>query len=434
MFDILPHLDPYTGKAYQFGSGFGPGQWAYSDDLSGVSLDPTWLQKLGFSGSALDSVAAGGSSEDGNTMRPSADLQSWLSSNGYRIARGHDGAGSYLAQVFDASGNPIGSANSWSDNDDPGNLVGIGWGAMLGGWGAATALGAGAASAGAAGEAGSYAVPYSAYAGPGSEGYLLAGDVAAAPAEWGTAAASGGGLSSADLAALYGAEGYGAAVSPAELAAAAGGAAPAASSSWLDQAGNLLKGVSGKDWLNVAGGVGNALIGSMSTNRAVDSLTSAAAQANALWQPYRDLGTQAVGQYRNLLQDPRSITKDPGYQFSFDQGLNAIDRSAASKGSLYSGATLRALDKYGQGLASQQYDNALSRYGNAAQLGANGISNTANNTTNLGSAIGAAQLGLGTTYGNALSTAIGAINYGQNNNSIYKPVQIGNQLYYPVKP
>lgn len=51
----------------------------------------------------------------------------------------------------------------------------------------------------------------------------------------------------------------------------------------------------------------------------------------------------------------------PGYQFRFNQGMQAIDRSAAAKGNLMSGNTLAAAQEFGQGLASQEYNNRINQ-------------------------------------------------------------------------
>lgn len=63
---------------------------------------------------------------------------------------------------------------------------------------------------------------------------------------------------------------------------------------------------------------------------------------------------------------PEQIAKDPAYQFQLQQGLQGVDRSAAAKGTLLTGGTLKALDAYGQGLAStyndKYYDRALQNY------------------------------------------------------------------------
>lgn len=60
---------------------------------------------------------------------------------------------------------------------------------------------------------------------------------------------------------------------------------------------------------------------------------------------------------------------DPGYQFRMDQGTAALNTSAATRGSGLSGATLKALSRYGQGLASQEYANAYGRYQDQRNFG-----------------------------------------------------------------
>jgi hypothetical protein len=54
--------------------------------------------------------------------------------------------------------------------------------------------------------------------------------------------------------------------------------------------------------------------------------------------------------------------QDPGYAFRMSEGLKALDRTAASRGGLLSGATLRGATRYGQDMASQEYTNAFNRY------------------------------------------------------------------------
>ena len=53
---------------------------------------------------------------------------------------------------------------------------------------------------------------------------------------------------------------------------------------------------------------------------------------------------------------------DPGTAFRLSEGVKALDRSAASRGGLLSGATLRGVQRYGQDLGSQEYNNAFNRY------------------------------------------------------------------------
>lgn len=53
---------------------------------------------------------------------------------------------------------------------------------------------------------------------------------------------------------------------------------------------------------------------------------------------------------------------DPGYAFRMSEGMKALERSAAARGGLLSGATLMGTQRFGQDLASQEYQNAFNRY------------------------------------------------------------------------
>jgi hypothetical protein len=44
------------------------------------------------------------------------------------------------------------------------------------------------------------------------------------------------------------------------------------------------------------------------------------------------------------------------------EGLKGLERSAAARGLLQSGGTLKGIQQYGQNLASSEYENAFSRY------------------------------------------------------------------------
>jgi hypothetical protein len=76
----------------------------------------------------------------------------------------------------------------------------------------------------------------------------------------------------------------------------------------------------------------------------------------------------------DLLKDPNKVTETAGYKFALDQGNQQINRSAAAKGMLNSGNVLAELAKYGQGMASQQYNTETNRLasllGGAQQFGA----------------------------------------------------------------
>ena len=52
----------------------------------------------------------------------------------------------------------------------------------------------------------------------------------------------------------------------------------------------------------------------------------------------------------------------PDYDFVRDEGFKALMRQDAARGGLISGGSLKAAQRYGQQLASQEFDNAFNRY------------------------------------------------------------------------
>ena len=54
--------------------------------------------------------------------------------------------------------------------------------------------------------------------------------------------------------------------------------------------------------------------------------------------------------------------QDPGYAFRQAEGMKALERSAAARGNLLSGSTMKGIQRFGQDLASQEYQNAFNRY------------------------------------------------------------------------
>lgn len=54
--------------------------------------------------------------------------------------------------------------------------------------------------------------------------------------------------------------------------------------------------------------------------------------------------------------------QDPGYKFRMEQGQEALERGAAARGGLYSGAAGKALMDYGQGMGAQEYGAAFNRF------------------------------------------------------------------------
>ena len=75
-----------------------------------------------------------------------------------------------------------------------------------------------------------------------------------------------------------------------------------------------------------------------------------------------DKGAAGYGKYATAEFTPAMFQTDPGYAFRMSEGLKALERSAAQRGGLLSGATLKGIQRYGQDLASQEYTNAFNRY------------------------------------------------------------------------
>ena len=67
----------------------------------------------------------------------------------------------------------------------------------------------------------------------------------------------------------------------------------------------------------------------------------------------------------------------PGYQFRLQQGVNALDRSAAARGMVLSGAQGKALTDYGQGVASNEYGNYIGGLNTMSGRGAQGVTGIA---------------------------------------------------------
>lgn len=90
-----------------------------------------------------------------------------------------------------------------------------------------------------------------------------------------------------------------------------------------------------------------------------------------LQKPWYDVGVSAVNRLQKGLAaggefaTPFSQTnwqQDPGYAFRLKEGQRALDQSAAARGGLISGNALKAAQRYGQEMGSQEYQNAFNRY------------------------------------------------------------------------
>lgn len=99
-------------------------------------------------------------------------------------------------------------------------------------------------------------------------------------------------------------------------------------------------------------------------------------------EPLTRVGIDSVRRIQNGIDlDPAQLENDPFYQFQFQQGLDAVQGSAAARGMLDSGRALKELMGYGQGMASSQLDKGYNREMNRLQylagLGSNALGQVA---------------------------------------------------------
>lgn len=151
--------------------------------------------------------------------------------------------------------------------------------------------------------------------------------------------------------------------------------------------------------------------------------------------PYREAGSSAMSELSGN-QFMKDWKGDPGFQFRMNEGRKALEGSAAARGSLNSGATLKALTRYGQDFASNEYGSAYGREFNrlstltnigqnsAAQTGAAG-QNYANaygqNVTGAANAQAAAEMARAQGYSNVANAGILAMTYGAGGGGGAKP-------------
>ena len=237
---------------------------------------------------------------------------------------------------------------------------------------------------------------------------------------------------------------------------------------------------------------GTAILGAYSANQAANKQQAAAADAQAKALGYQDaaqqraieeqqrqfdltrqdtatqraVGDKALNYLSDALQSGGQFgyqpyqmpeyQQSPGYQFQLEQGAKARQIGLGSQGMQLSGRAQKELERYGQGVASQDYgnwfnrqmaergqteaekQNYLSRQFGLAGIGSQGIStatgagqNMANQASNIYTNTGANQANLANQYGTNLANIYGgqaqntynAVTGGVNNYLAYKQNQ-----------
>ena len=210
--------------------------------------------------------------------------------------------------------------------------------------------------------------------------------------------------------------------------------------------------------------VGSSLIGASSAKSAAGTQAAAADRAAELQReqferqvelqaPFREAGLRALPELEAASRyTPFGMDKfqaDPGYAFRLSEGQKALDRSAAARGGLISGGALKAAQRFGQEMGSQEYTNAFNRYQTERQARLNplqsltGVGQTSvnqlgaagqNYATGAGAAYGAAGQAQASGYmgaANAISGGVGQYLGYQSSNNLINALQRprSNQVY-----
>lgn len=203
-------------------------------------------------------------------------------------------------------------------------------------------------------------------------------------------------------------------------------------------------------------GAGASLLGAyMSSNASSDAANTQANSANNATNaqlkmynqnvdrlsPWVSGGQNALGNLSGLLGSNGSngvvtspftlqqFQESPGYQFQLQQGDQAILNNASALGGVNSGNTLKSLSSFNQGLANQDYQQALQNYTNwqnqlynmnagVANLGENAAAQTGSMGTQVANQIGSNMIGAGNALaagqiGSSNAWANGLSNVGQ---------------------
>jgi hypothetical protein len=161
----------------------------------------------------------------------------------------------------------------------------------------------------------------------------------------------------------------------------------------------------------IAGGVSlvTAIMGSNAAKDAAKKQAKAADSASAVTlemfnkagadlKPYKDFGIPALRSLSDMYgltpgteafgeQQLADFRRAPDYQIAMREGIDNIDNSAAARGELKSGRTLKAVSDYASDLGTRKLDNYLGRLFQMAGMGENAAARTGSNAMAAGSSL-----------------------------------------------
>lgn len=192
-------------------------------------------------------------------------------------------------------------------------------------------------------------------------------------------------------------------------------------------------------WMALAIG-GSALLGARASSKAASTQAAAADRATELQErmfnkqvelqePWRQAGVNALAK---LQSGDIGMYQDPSYKFRLNEGLKALDRQAAARGGLISGGALKAAQRYGQDVASQEYGNIWNRLAGVAGVGQTATNQLAGQAGQYGANVGGlmtdAARARASGYVGGASTMAGGLNQYLNYTNQQQQNQIQNQL------
>lgn len=193
----------------------------------------------------------------------------------------------------------------------------------------------------------------------------------------------------------------------------------------------------------IGAAIGSSLIGAASAKSAANKQSAAASndlalkkdiydQTTGFFEPYRNAGENALNLYTQQVGE--EYTQSPGYQFGLQGGVDAITAAGSVAGGVQSGATQKALTKFGQDYATGDYNNWLNRVqgmmssgqnaaGQQAAAGQNYSQGAGNAYANMGNASAAGAIGVGNALQGGISNGLSLYQY---QNQLTQPPQQGS--------
>lgn len=194
----------------------------------------------------------------------------------------------------------------------------------------------------------------------------------------------------------------------------------------------------------VIGGVATAVTGPKAANAQKDAANQSIAeqrrqydQSRADLAPWRTAGAGALGKLAGLYGVSTDgtanskgtgftsdFTASPGYDWRLSQGLKAIDRKMSSRGLLNGRPAVEAEQRFGEGLASSEFENyanhlaGIAGVGQAAtnttvQAGENAANNISNGLIQAGNARASSYANIGSAINGTVNNMASAYLYGQ---------------------